>query len=195
MLNGVDVITLNPGSSNLKNDSILNILCDTWSYLFESQASQGVVIVCHLGRCIHWLCDRGVTLSATICRSYMLSYLYNKENPSPDTFPPYNAYGVLHTPEGSQRGSGWNGESAAEDPCSATAWLVNLGKDVPFSVYLSVCSYVKYGGCARKSVRSLLVLKYLSSGTGKIQAVGFTQYLFNHQQWSLWVFTLCWTLC
>lgn len=47
MVNCVAVIAFNPESSSLKNVSILSILCDTRSYLSESQASQSVlVIVC-----------------------------------------------------------------------------------------------------------------------------------------------------
>lgn len=34
------------------------IFCVTWSYLSESQTSQDVVIVCHLGRWIHCHCGR-----------------------------------------------------------------------------------------------------------------------------------------
>lgn len=121
-LSCVDVMALNLVSSNLKNNSILNILCGTGSYPSENQTCQDVVvIVCHLGIWIHWHCDRGMNISAAIFRPKILTCLHNTENSSPGIF--HHAMPMARSVHSKDKME----NLPLRSYYSATDWFVNLG--------------------------------------------------------------------
>lgn len=131
----------------------LIFLCIAWSYLSEGQTSQDVVIIAwHLGRWIHWHCDRG-----TLFADLKVWVVWTMQRLLHLAFSPM-LWCALYIQRIKWKICHWG--------ALFCHWLIcELGRML-FPVYMSISSYVwvKCGRCTRRCLSSPCVL----FGTGQI---------------------------
>lgn len=154
MLNCVDVIVFNLGSFTLKNNCVLNILCDMKLPIWKPDFPGW----CHclsFGKVNSLTLWQGMTLSAALCRPKRLSCLCNAEKASPGIFHQAPPMACSVHPKDKM------GKLPLRSPCSATGWVVNLGM---------CCSMYSASSLVEMLILCKKIFKvFLLSGTGKFK--------------------------